>query len=1026
MTLISGFIVLSLLITFAYLIGILTFLTDNEKNRCEMTYMYEYPQFVKINFNMEEELEKYGLYAYSEGRFTENSRNMKFSGIPVLFIPGNAGSFKQVRSFASVALRMSLNLRPGFHFDFFAVDLNEEFSGLNGVLLYEQTKYINRSIEKILQLYGNSQSTKSIVILGHSMGGIIARGILNVLPNKNIIPLIITLASPHARPSLMLDPFMDDYYHRIQSNNTLVNNTIIAVSGGYNDYLMTPFIAAFQNNQQFHVMSTSIPLVWLPIDHLCILWCKQLVLAVTRGLFEVVDVHSKQITPDPGFHLKVFHHYLIRNNGLKFRKSNQYSLPVPFSKGRSEWIENLQKHYTISLKNGANQVQWHMIRLLNDVDYRSLTIVAINLEVMDWVFACCASHVQGQQRICTEGIHLSHLSEIAPSAHKKRRILHIDTHELKRNYSDITHIVIRVLPTSNNVVLHIDRYLDTSRTFQVNLPSLLSLKCEAIINKTQEKIVHYKLMLPQLQHIMQSLKLYVEPIKCTVPDQHAAISLIVPWGNQNIHKYVVKDDQTPLHVRLHLSRPLDLNDSAFILLTLDQSCRYSVSIKNDILGVLSQLVRSYSPLLLSNMVAIVILSLRNQLDSVEKTGTCSIFFTAIQHGIKPYYVLPIVKIISRGLSYKNSSRHVPVPDWYIITEEGNDFLLLPLLLYMTSVGVIWLTALAIAISIIFCESSLHKLMAKFLARTVTGSTKLSDLLSAGFYKLPEIVASVLIILCITTCGGLSLCLGCVFYFLKLTQMSQDYVEQLVLNIFKYFVKKFKKDTKSQTTDMEQSESSQNNIVLDNDEKSNTMDDKESDDISSERKECVRVIEQLASGSETVENNSEDNNGTHDDLKDQKENDVADKKEVNCDGIHFHFTIFILWCMTAALNIPSVLTWAHNFKYSTVLISDTSFIPGLILSLCALPLWHMDLPRKNVYGYPQLRQFLYIMALMSLICATVFLYRLNYVITLTILTVTLHQAFSPKLIVTEAGDDDNNTTDTETPETLYNDVKAKWE
>lgn len=39
--------------------------------------------------------QKYDLYAYSEGRFTENVRNMQFKGIPVLFVPGNAGSYKQ-------------------------------------------------------------------------------------------------------------------------------------------------------------------------------------------------------------------------------------------------------------------------------------------------------------------------------------------------------------------------------------------------------------------------------------------------------------------------------------------------------------------------------------------------------------------------------------------------------------------------------------------------------------------------------------------------------------------------------------------------------------------------------------------------------------------------------------------------------------------------------------------------------------------------------------------------------------------
>lgn len=42
---------------------------------------------------------KYGLYAYSEGPLTEKARKMQFDGIPVLFIPGNAGSYKQGKGF---------------------------------------------------------------------------------------------------------------------------------------------------------------------------------------------------------------------------------------------------------------------------------------------------------------------------------------------------------------------------------------------------------------------------------------------------------------------------------------------------------------------------------------------------------------------------------------------------------------------------------------------------------------------------------------------------------------------------------------------------------------------------------------------------------------------------------------------------------------------------------------------------------------------------------------------------------------
>jgi hypothetical protein len=41
------------------------------------------------------EFPKYALYAYGEGQYTEQLRSMQFKGIPVLFIPGNSGSYKQ-------------------------------------------------------------------------------------------------------------------------------------------------------------------------------------------------------------------------------------------------------------------------------------------------------------------------------------------------------------------------------------------------------------------------------------------------------------------------------------------------------------------------------------------------------------------------------------------------------------------------------------------------------------------------------------------------------------------------------------------------------------------------------------------------------------------------------------------------------------------------------------------------------------------------------------------------------------------
>lgn len=49
-----------------------------------------------------------------------------------------------------------------------------------------------------------------------------------------------------------------------------------------------------------------------------------------------------------------------------------------------------------------------------------------------------------------------------------------------------------------------------------------------------------------------------------------------------------------------------------------------------------------------------------------------------------------------------------------------------------------------------------------------------------------------------------------------------------------------------------------------------------------------------------------------------ENKTEEKQDCHGNSIdhsemHFHFSLFLLWFVVAALNVPSVLTWAHNFQ-----------------------------------------------------------------------------------------------------------------
>lgn len=69
-----------------------------------------------------------------------------------------------------MALRKALNTRTPFHFDYFTIDLNSEFSALYGPILFEQQEYILSAIDRVLELYKNSPSKPTqVALVGHSV-----------------------------------------------------------------------------------------------------------------------------------------------------------------------------------------------------------------------------------------------------------------------------------------------------------------------------------------------------------------------------------------------------------------------------------------------------------------------------------------------------------------------------------------------------------------------------------------------------------------------------------------------------------------------------------------------------------------------------------------------------------------------------------------------------------------------------------------------------------------------------------------
>src|SRR5690606_1229219 len=116
-------------------------LVDKEPSTCQMTYMS--PRYTRIDVGVSPYGDKYALLRYQE-MGVQPSAGKRW---PMLFIPGSAGSPRQVRSLAAEAARF------GLPFDFYTIDAEEEFTGLYGVSIMEQAVYANDVIGLLLRQF---------------------------------------------------------------------------------------------------------------------------------------------------------------------------------------------------------------------------------------------------------------------------------------------------------------------------------------------------------------------------------------------------------------------------------------------------------------------------------------------------------------------------------------------------------------------------------------------------------------------------------------------------------------------------------------------------------------------------------------------------------------------------------------------------------------------------------------------------------------------------------------------------------
>ena len=556
-------------------------LVDLEENGCEMTYMFEYPEYIRIKLkkNVSQKYPRYGLYLYGEGLYAqEQKRSFLPSGIPVLFIPGNAGSYRQVRSLASVALRKAERHRN--HFNYFTTDFDEDFSGLYGGVLMGQVHFVHSCLKHIVKMYGKKKSTP-VILIGHSMGGMIARALFT-LDNfrSKFVSIIITLGTPHVAPVLPLDNRLDAFYFRVNDfwkhSPSISNLSVISLAGGARDILVPAKHCALPRNMdiqlQYSAVTTAVPNVWLTIDHLALCWCKQLILVINRALFALADEdnYSNMITED-----KVRQAHVLRQYFGVFHKQNGDTSESRFNQSPSIYNKT-------NLWNDYQEISISKTLLIPVNTYGDdAQFIAISSSIGDISLLSCQS-VENDR--CTGSKVLS-FQALPKTSRQKAGIVHV-TKLTNTSYIKISNIRDRPQLAMQFLTMY-------SASEQFDKFGIFKGKQKFLSSNH----LFMNISLPMIRNCFDAYVITVKKIDCKSDRDGLFTGRIhLPWSQEDVYSRTSQSTEFVILLQIHASKPSRFPEFAQLHVWKTDRCSLDVTLEYQFAQTLSRIFIIYAPL----------------------------------------------------------------------------------------------------------------------------------------------------------------------------------------------------------------------------------------------------------------------------------------------------------------------------------------------------------------------------------------------------------------------------------------------
>eukprot|EP00736_Rhodelphis_marinus_P003704 Rmarinus@m.25956 len=200
---------------------------------------------------------RYHLYHYRDSRcpktLSDSVRRV------ILFVPGQRGSYKEIRSIGSVFLLSAPHRCTTAAV--YSLDFQEEFSAIHPTVLLDELEFSERSLNVIESLHPHAE----IILLGHSMGGILSRLLHLSSLDRRSIAAILTLHTPHAYPMVASAEAVSIYADLHAAWKASSRVPLFVLGGGRRDRLVS---AETMQLESWNLMKSH----WLPLQALPYGW----------------------------------------------------------------------------------------------------------------------------------------------------------------------------------------------------------------------------------------------------------------------------------------------------------------------------------------------------------------------------------------------------------------------------------------------------------------------------------------------------------------------------------------------------------------------------------------------------------------------------------------------------------------------------------------------------------------------------------------------------------------------------------